>query len=162
MRRAVCMALLAGLLLACGDGPGGDAAGVGPSPLLAMDGDRLWVLLQAARVNPRCRGYYADPADSRVAGLGPSCAASEESALAWLHANGVPTAQAGHLREAAIWEWYVGKAQEIAACRKAAREVETGTTLARMTAEASCDPYERITSVEKRTLEESGFARPAE
>jgi len=44
---ALCLALVA-----CGQ-TSPPAREVAPSPLLAMDGDRLWVLLQAARMRLR-------------------------------------------------------------------------------------------------------------
>src|SRR5262245_37713 len=111
MKRLLALCV-AGLLAACGEGAAPQAA-AGPSPLLAMEPDRLWILLQAAQVNPRCRQYYAEPTDPRVVGLAVNCAMFERNALDWLHANGVTDALAEHLRDAAFWRWYVARADAI-------------------------------------------------
>jgi len=87
-------------LLACGGAEQGSSSRTATeNPVLAVESDRLWILMQAARINPRCGAYYANASDARLSGLASSCAASERSAVAWLKANGVGDATTEHIRE---------------------------------------------------------------
>jgi hypothetical protein len=149
--------LLATALLGCG---APESATPSSSPLLSMDSDRLWILLQAAKVNPRCRELYAGSTDPRITGLAEKCAATERRVLAWLQANGAGEVEAEHLREAAFWSWYLNRVAQIQKCRSEARAMPSVATSARMTAEASCDPYERLIGVEKRGLADVGIVEP--
>jgi hypothetical protein len=145
--------ILALALLACGSS---EPAAARPSPLLAMDADRLWVLLQAAKINPRCRELYAGSTDPRVTGLAEKCAEAERSAVAWLHANDVAHARVEDLREPTFWQRYMEHAARIQACQ---HNAEPGTSMFWSEFHA-CDPYDRITRVEKKSLADAGYQVP--
>jgi hypothetical protein len=150
--------LLAMALVGCGD-----VGAVHPSPLLAMDADRLWILLQAAKVNPRCREFYAGSTDPRITGLAEKCAEAERRVIAWLEANGVEDAEVEDMREPAFWQWYLERTEEIANCRRqelAKRHVPGSGSV--FNGQDACDPYLKIVRVEKRSLSDAGFRSPGD
>jgi hypothetical protein len=145
--------LLVVTLLGCGAPESGIPSS---SPLLAMDSDRLWVLLQAAKVNPRCRELYAGSKDPRITGLAEKCAQAELRSLAWLSSNGVADVRAEHLREPEFWQWYMLQAERIQSCQQIAKP-GTATFWSEV---HSCDPYERITRVDNESLADAGYREP--
>jgi hypothetical protein len=143
--------LLAIALLGCGE----------PAParglsLLAMDSDRLWILLQAAKVNPRCRELYAGSTDPRISGLAEKCAEAERRVIAWLEANGVEDAEVEDLREPEFWHWYRGKVEAIQRCQSVFEPGSKGY----WTDFHGCDPFDRIVRVEKKTVADAGYREP--
>jgi hypothetical protein len=139
--------LLAIALLGCGERS---------SPLLAMDSDRLWVLLQAAKVNPRCRELYAGSKDPRITGLAGNCAEAERRVLAWLEANGIDDADVEDLRAPQFWQWYREKLEAIGRCQEAFNPGSADY----WTDFLGCDPFDRIVRVEKRTVADAGYREP--
>lgn len=146
--------LLAVALLGCGAAE--SEVSVRSSPLLAVDSDRLWILLQAARINPRCREYYAEPSDPRLAGLAEKCTESERRAVAWLHANRVDDPREEDLREPAFWQWYASKLESIRQCR---REFAPGSK-GYWAGFYGCDPFDRIVRVDGKTMADAGYREP--
>jgi hypothetical protein len=142
-------------LLACGSS---EPVAERSSPLLAMDSDRLWVLLQAAKINPRCRELYEGSTDPRVTGLAEKCGESELRVVAWLHANEMVDARIEDLREPAFWQWYSGKLKTLDACR-APLDPDSRSYWKEFNA---CDPYERIMRVEKKSLADAGYRAPGD
>ena len=128
------------------------------SPLLAMDSDRLWVLLQAAKVNPRCRELYAGSTDPRITGLAEKCAAAERRVVAWFLANGVDKPQAEELRTVNFWKWYSAKVAAIRQCRSGFNPGSDSY----WNDFHGCDPYDRIIRVEKKTVADAGYREPKE
>ena len=145
--------LLAVALLGCGAAESGLASS---SPLLSTDSDRLWILLQAAKVNPRCRELYAGSTDPRITGLAEKCVAAEQRVLAWLKANGIDGADVENLREAEFWSWYGEKVAAIRRCRAVFKPGSEGY----WTDFHRCDPFDRIVRVEKRAVTDAGFREP--
>ena len=121
-----------------------------------MDSDRLWVLLQAAKVNPRCRELYAGSKDPRITGLAENCAEAERRVFAWLEANGIGGAELEDLREPQFWQWYGAKVAAIRRCRAVFKPGSEGY----WTDFHGCDPFDRIVRVEKRAVADAGFRQP--
>jgi hypothetical protein len=126
------------------------------SPLLGMDSDRLWVLLQAAKVNPRCRELYAGSTDPRITGLAEKCGEVERRVVAWLAANDVEEPQLEELRDPTFWDWYHQKVEAIEACRAALVPGSSGY----WTKYNGCDPFQRIVMVDGKSPADAGFRVP--
>jgi hypothetical protein len=152
--------LLLAALAGCGQASAPADNGPPSSSLEAkVGGDRLWTLVRAARINPRCGAFYANSA-SEPESLAGACGAFTDRALRWLQANGVD-AQREDIERLEFWEWYETQAESILACKRAARAAPDGSLLDHQRAAARCDPYERATRVDSQSLEAAGFVRPA-
>lgn len=158
MRAAWALGLLA-FGVACNDGGGLVSSDV--SPLTAVDDDRLWILLQAARVNPRCGLFYAPSQDPRITGLAVSCAAFEQRAIAWFEANGVAIASKD-IRDPELWHRFSRIVAEIGQCVAESRDLPVAAEASLSERSLRCDPYDRIIRVDKKTLQQSGFRAPPE
>jgi hypothetical protein len=154
------MTAAVGLALACGQA-GSSAPAVGPSPLLQMDEDRLWILIWArGDMNPGCGKFYAQPDDPRYSDQRLGCERWERSAFEVLQANGGEGLELAHLRHSAFWDWYYEKAQAIARCTAASLRTPDSATAAGLERRLSCDPYRRLTQLERRTPREAGIRLP--
>jgi hypothetical protein len=162
MRGRAVLGLLAFGLLACQEQSGLSGGADGVSSLAAVEDDRLWILLQAARLNPRCGSYYASAQDDPMADLAAKCASFERRALQWLHVNGVVDVTADDLRNPELWTWYRATVKEIGSCRERARSLPVAKDASILDESLACDPYQRIVRVQKKTLEEAGYHRPSE
>jgi hypothetical protein len=161
LRRAVLWAGVVVALLAGCEASETPGAGQPATSALAeqVDGDRLWVLLQAARIDPRCGDHYTGASGVEGDALAGSCDAFEDRALRWLQINGV-NAQQEDIRDPSLWAWYTSKVRDILTCKRNARATTAGSVLQMRMAEATCDPYERITRVDASSLEIVGIRRP--
>jgi hypothetical protein len=150
------------LAVGCGEANGvGSAAPVTPSPLLTMDADRLWILLWArGDMAPGCGKFYANPSDPRHADQALPCARWERSALEMLRANDLAGIEIEHLRDPQFWGWYYQKAAEIARCSAEGLKAADSATGAGRRRRLSCDPYERVTLLEAKTMAEVGIRVP--
>jgi hypothetical protein len=149
---------------ACGSGESvPELAPAEPQRVLAMDPDRLWIILQASRMREFCGEFYANPSTAPHHAV--DCAAWETQTTAWLNANGAPYAEPQDLRSADFWQWY---RQKLASIMKCIREVRPpGRFYANLSESAeadrkarSCDPYDQLTVVERRSVKDYGLVAP--
>jgi hypothetical protein len=132
------------------------------SPLAEMDDERLWILMQAARVNPRCGSYYASSHDDPTSSIAAKCESFERRALPWFHANGAVDAEVEDVRDPRLWDRYKMIVEEIGRCRTRARNLPIARDASVLDGILACDPYEQLVRVERKTLEQAGYRRPAE
>jgi hypothetical protein len=158
MRAHPALLLVALGLLACHEQSGFTQL-AGGSPLADMEDDRLWILLQAARVNSRCGAYYATPEDPFVAGLAAKCEAFEARAVRWFSANDVPI-NVEDFRDSSLWNRYAKMVDDIGLCRQRVRREASGPMSQQIIDSAACDPYKRIIDVERKTLADVGLSEP--
>jgi hypothetical protein len=157
MMRAVALGL-ALLALACTDSKA--VAPSTPSPLLAMDEDRLWILLWArGDMEPRCWKVFGETELHRDQDFQARCARWEVNALEMLRANDI-VAQEEHLRDQQFWNWYTQKAAAISKCSAEALRREGLSGSKRQLASISCDPHEKLTRVDKKRVEDMGIRIP--
>jgi hypothetical protein len=115
-----------------------------PSPLLAMDPDRLYMILHFSNAAiSECGSYYETPEDPRYARFADICARKELELVDWLRANGVENIKPEHIRQKAFWEWRRAKYAEIVECRKRIR-ASAKTPSEMILAPAQCDPVGRL------------------
>jgi hypothetical protein len=120
---------------------------IGPSPLLQMDPDRLYILVHLKGLMDRdCGYYYADPTDPRYVRVAETCARWERESLDWLRANGAPDVQPEHLRSKAFWSWHQQKQEGIERCLQAAVHTADPEEAAR--AKQACGPIVLLDYVE--------------
>jgi hypothetical protein len=153
---------LAFLALGCGEPEAPvPTAGATPSPLLSMDPERLWILLWAREdMDPSCGKFYESPEDPRYSDRRGRCERWELNATEMLRANGVADVRVEHLREEAFWRWYGAVGEQIAQCSADALRSNELPASSRQTASMSCDPYRKLTQVERRSVADIGIRVP--
>jgi hypothetical protein len=162
--RRVGFALVFALAAACHRAEVAASRPVGPSPLLAMDPDRLWILVHLKGLaNADCGYYYADPTDARYLRIAENCGRWERESLEWLRANGAPDVKPEHLRSKAFWTWYREKLEGLERCLHAADQITNASEAEH--AKQACGPtilgdYIEVNGKPVENLRELGIVPP--
>lgn len=162
MMRLVLTASVFVLFVACGDAPPDEASS--PSPLLAADSDRLWILTRASRVGDgrECKELYLQPEDPRYQGRAERCEFWSRDYADYLALNGYPTVEYQHLKDAAYWRWYLAKRKQISNCKAELGNLPVGLRDADKRREhqfqkSQCDPYDHARNNQGETPESLGI-----